>query len=204
MDASPPPPAPPPPPPFPLLSTARLTLRETTADDAPALFAIHGDVEAMRWYGTDPLPNLDAALKMVDNFAALRKLPNPGVRWGIVRHDSGELVGTCGLFKWNRGWRSCTVGYELARSAQGAGLMHEALAAAFAWGFEAMALERIEAQVHPDNESSRQLLLRLGFHSEGLAREAGYWGGRRQDLEHFGLLRREARLDAPGIARMAA
>lgn len=198
MDA----PLPPTPPPFPQLSTPRLLLRATTADDAPALFDIHSDVEAMRWYGTDPLPDLAAAQKMVENFAALRQQANPGVRWGLVRRDSGDLIGTCGLFKWNRSWRSCAVGYELGRQAWGAGYMHEALTAAFAWGFEAMALERIEAQVHPENQASRQLLLRLGFVSEGLAREGGFWGGRRQDLEHFGLLRREARLDLPGIARM--
>jgi ribosomal-protein-alanine N-acetyltransferase len=69
--------------------------------------------------------------------------------------------------------------------------MREALRAAFAWGFEHMALERIEAQVHPENTPSLALLKSLGFVEEGLAREAGFWLGKRHDMVQLGLLRRE-------------
>lgn len=43
---------------FPTLETDRLVLREIVADDAPALFAIHSDAIAMRWFGTDPLVDI--------------------------------------------------------------------------------------------------------------------------------------------------
>ncbi|MFP3520097.1 GNAT family N-acetyltransferase, partial [Pseudomonas sp. SIMBA_077] len=82
-------------------------------------------------------------------FTSWRSLPNPGTRWAIERHNQPGLLGTCGLFKWNRQWRSCAVGFELAKSAQGQGLIGEALQAIVGWGFEYMALNRIEAQVHP-------------------------------------------------------
>jgi ribosomal-protein-alanine N-acetyltransferase len=177
--------------PFPVLDTARLVLREVLHADAPALFAIHGDAEAMKWFGTDPLADLAQAERVVANFAAGRVAANPGTRWAIERKSDGRFVGTCGLFKWNRGWRVCTTGYELAREAWGQGLMREALAAAFGWGFEHMALERIEAQVHPDNAASLGLLRRLGFADEGLAREAGFWLGQRHDMVQLGLLKRE-------------
>ena len=177
--------------PFPSLSTKRLQLREIVASDAPALLAIHSDREAMKWFGTDPLPDLEAAEKVIAGFANLRQQPNPGVRWGIVQARGGALLGTCGLFRWNRGWRTCLTGYELARHAQGHGYMTEALRAIFAWGFETMELERIEAQVHPLNTPSLALLKRLGFVEEGLLREAGYWLGERRDLVQLGLLKRE-------------
>ena len=178
---------------FPSLSTKRLQLREIVASDAPALLAIHGDREAMKWFGTDPLTDLEAADKVIAGFANLRQQPSPGVRWGIVRADArgGALLGTCGLFRWNRGWRTCLTGYELARHAQGQGYMTEALRAIFAWAFETMAVERIEAQVHPLNAPSLVLLKRLGFVEEGLLREAGYWMGERRDLVQLGLLQRE-------------
>lgn len=179
---------------FPRIDTPRLRLRRLLHEDAPALLAIHSDPEVMRHYGSDPLPDLAAAVKMVDNFDSWRRQPNPGVRWGIEQRGSGALIGTCGLFRWNRHWRSCVIGYELAREAWGQGFMLEALGAALAWAFEAMQIERVEAQIHPENEASKALLRKLGFQPEGLAREAGFWGGRRQDLAHFGLLRREARL----------
>src|SRR6201995_1214634 len=112
--------------PFPSLSTKRLQLREIVASDAPALLAIHGDAEAMKWFGTDPLADLEAAEKVIAGFANMRQLPSPGVRWGIVRAAparGGGLLGTCGVFRWNRGWRTCLTGYELARPPHGPGHM---------------------------------------------------------------------------------
>jgi ribosomal-protein-alanine N-acetyltransferase len=180
--------------PFPSLSTARLQLREIVASDAPSLLAIHGDREAMKWFGTDPLADLGAAEKVIAGFANMRTLPSPGVRWGLVHASPSRgsaLLGTCGVFRWNRGWRSCLTGYELARHAQGQGYMTEALRAIYGWAFESMAVDRIEAQVHPLNTPSLALLKKLGFVEEGLMREAGLWMGERRDLVQLGLLRRE-------------
>ena len=179
---------------FPSLSTARLQLREIVASDAPALLAIHGDRETMKWFGTDPVVDLEAAEKVIAGFANMRLLPSPGVRWGIVHADPARgsaLLGTCGVFRWNRGWRTCLTGYELARHAQGQGYMREALRAIYAWAFDAMAIERVEAQVHPQNAPSLALLKTLGFVEEGLMREAGLWLGERRDLVQLGLLKRE-------------
>ena len=179
---------------FPSLSTKRLQLREIVASDAPALLAIHGDREAMKWFGTDPLADLEAAERVIAGFANLRQQPSPGVRWGIVHADparGGALLGTCGVFRWNRGWRTCLTGYELARHAHGQGYMSEALRAIFSWAFDKMEVDRIEAQVHPLNAPSLKLLKRLGFVEEGLLREAGLWMGERRDLVQLGLLKRE-------------
>ncbi|WP_225548540.1 GNAT family N-acetyltransferase [Chromobacterium violaceum] len=181
---------------FPTLHTPRLALREITLDDAPALLGIHGDADAMRWYGTDPLATLAQARQMVEKFAGWRNLPAPGVRWGLALREGGPLIGSIGLFKWNPGWRCCTLGYELARGLQGQGLMSEALRATLAWGFTHMELNRIEAQVHPDNLASLKLLERLDFKTEGRARQAGFWLGRYQDLINLSLLREESALAA--------
>jgi ribosomal-protein-alanine N-acetyltransferase len=195
---------------FPTLETLRLRLREIVPSDAPTLLEIHGDAETMRWFGRNPITTLDEAHVLVENFASLRASVNTGVRWGLEllepalstgasqtpdgrRLDAlrGRLIGTCGFFRWNRGWRVSMLGYELARAAQGRGFMSEALRTAFAWGFEEMALDRIEAMVHSDNEPSLSLLKSLGFVEEGRAREAGFWLGKRHDMVHLGLLQRE-------------
>lgn len=176
---------------FPTLETDRLILREIVASDAPALYDIHSDARAMRWFGSDPLVNLQHAEKLIETFASWRQMPNPGTRWGIERKSDNRLLGTCGLFKWNRGWRSCIAGYELARSAWGAGFMVEALSAALTWGFEHMELNRVEAQVHPENVASIRLLRTLGFVEEGRLREAGFWLGEYHDLLQFALLQSE-------------
>ena len=177
--------------PFPILETERLVLREIVAADADALFAIHGDASLMQWFGVDPVKDLAGAEKLVALFASWRAMPNPGTRWGIQLKDETDLSGSCGLFAWNRAWRKCTLGYELAAHAQGKGLMHEALLAVLDWGFANMELNRIEAQVHPENAPSIRSVARLGFRKEGLLRELGYWRGQYHDMLQYSLLRKD-------------
>jgi ribosomal-protein-alanine N-acetyltransferase len=176
---------------FPILATERLRLREITLDDTPQLFAIHSDAEAMKWFGVDPIREPGEAAALIETFAGWRKAPNPGTRWGIERASDEVLIGTCGLFGWNRKAQSCAIGFELARAAWGEGFMQEALTAAIGWGFEAMDLNRIGALVHPDNTHSIRLIVRLGFQREGLLREVARWNGRFHDLAQYSLLRRE-------------
>jgi RimJ/RimL family protein N-acetyltransferase len=173
---------------FPTLATSRLMLRETSPDDAASLFAIHGDAEDMRWFGTDPMTEPAEADKLIQVFADWWR-HGSGVRWAVVRSSDSAFLGTCGLFRWNRNWRSCVVGYELAPFARGNGYMQEALRAAIEYGFETMQINRVEAQIHPQNAPSIRLLEKLGFLREGHQRQAGYWRGAYHDLSQFALLR---------------
>lgn len=176
---------------FPVLETPRLVLREVVDADTLALFAIHSDQAQMAWYGADVLVDVDGAAKMVALFKSWRSLPNPGVRWALQAREGGPLLGTCGLFNWNRAWRRCTLGYELAKDAQGQGLMTEALTAALDWGFAQLDLNRVEALIHPRNVPSQQLAQRLGFVSEGLLREVARFNGQHHDMQQWSLLRRD-------------
>lgn len=185
---------------FPTLRTARLHLRQIVDADAARLFELHGDPVLMRWFGSDPLARPEDALALVRAFASWRALPNPGTRWGIERRDRPGLVGSVGLFSWNRQWRKCSVGYELAADAQGQGLMREALQAVIDWGLAQMGLNRIEAQVHPDNAASLGLLARLGFQVEGLQREVAFWGDRHHDMVLLSLLARDWHAGGIGVS----
>ncbi len=176
---------------FPTLKTERLTLRELTQEDAVGLFAIHSVAEAMKWFGADPITEPHQAEQLIELFASWRTSPNPGIRWGIEDIATAALIGTCGFFKWNRMWRSCAIGFEMAQSAQGQGLMKEAVYAALRWAFQHMELNRIEALVHPDNARSLNLLEKAGFVREGTLRQAGYWNAAHQDLVQLSLLRGE-------------
>jgi len=173
---------------FPALQTSRLTLREIVESDAENILQIHGDAEHMKWFGSDPIPDIDGAKRLITTFASWRNEPVSGARWAIELNDQPGLIGTCGLFRWNRNWRSCIMGYEIAPAHQGKGYVKEALNAIITWGFREVPLNRIEAQVHPDNVASLALLAALGFLQEGRQREAGYWAGRHHDLLQYALL----------------
>ncbi|QDQ28933.1 GNAT family N-acetyltransferase [Chitinimonas arctica] len=173
---------------FPTLTTARLVLRELKPADTDAIFAIHRDTDAMRWFGADPITERAQAQRMIEMFAESRKAALPGIRWAIVRNGDGQLLGSCGLFRWNKVYRNCLLGYELGRPHWGQGLMSEALRGILRYGFDQMQLNRIQAEIHPDNTASQLLVERLGFQREGRHRQQGYWAGQFHDLDCYSLL----------------
>jgi [ribosomal protein S5]-alanine N-acetyltransferase len=180
-------------------------LRELIPADATDLFLIHGSSERMKWFGTDPLKDEEAAANLIATFASWRSMPSPGTRWALQHRGETSLLGTCGLFAWNPTWKKCIVGFELKAAAEGKGLMREALECCISWGFDAMDLNRIEAQVHPMNERSLRLLEGLGFVSEGTLRQLGFWGGKFHDMVQLALLRADWRArEAQQITRADA
>lgn len=177
---------------FPILQTARLNLREIVPADAPALFRIHSDVDWMRWYGVDPITSLTEAEQLADLFAGWFT-GGTGFRWALERREDKRLIGTCGLFRWNRSWRNCVIGYEILRGFQGQGYMREAVSAILDYGFDVMALHRVQAETHPDNRASIALATRLGFQFEGVHREQAFWDGRFHDLNCYSLIEHDWR-----------
>lgn len=182
--------------PFPVLYTPRLQLRQITLSDADALFAIHSDAEWMRWYGVEPLTTPSQANQLAELFAGWF-VAGTGFRWGLERRQDQRLIGTCGLFRWNKSWHNCVIGYEIARDCQRQGYMREALSAVLDYGFNAMRLHRIQAETHPDNAASIALAQRLGFRFEGVHRQQAYWGGRFHDLNCYALLEPDWRMYRP-------
>jgi len=85
---------------------------------------------------------------------------------------SSPVLGTCNYTNIVRGpFLACYLGYQVARSHEGRGLMAEALRATNAYVFDNLGLHRIMANYRPENARSARLLERLGFVREGLARD---------------------------------
>lgn len=175
---------------FPILQTSRLILREIGTGDAEALFVIHSDADWMRWYGVEPIQNLLQAEQLAELFHSWF-WNGTGFRWGLEQKSDGRLIGTCGLFRWNKSWHNCVIGYEIARDCQGQGLMREALIAILEYGFHVMRLHRVQAETHPDNIASISLARGLGFRFEGVHREQAFWGKRFHDLNCYSLLEQD-------------
>ncbi len=110
-------------------------------------------------------PRLDAAVAEYAADQSVRLVLQEGA-------GSGPIVGTANYTNIVRGaFHACHLGYQLARSHQGRGLMSEALRAANAFMFDAMHMHRIMANHRPENTRSGALLGRLGFTREGVARD---------------------------------
>jgi len=176
---------------LPTLQGPRVALRSLAATDALGLFEIFGDLEVMRYWSSPPLPDLEAALKLVDEIHTLfasRTL----FQWGIADRENDRVIGTCTLFNHAPAHGRAEVGFALARSAWGHGYGSEALGLLIRFAFDTLGLHRLEADVDPENARSLRLLERHGFKREGHLRERWHVFGRFHDTIYMGLLRAEA------------
>lgn len=175
---------------LPRLSGSRMELRCLTQQDAPAILAIFGDSEVMRFWSSPPLLNLAAATELIEEIHQLfgsRRL----FQWGICRRETNEVFGTCTLLNVDLPHRRAEVGIALGRGVWGRGLATEALGVLIGFAFEALDLHRLEADVDPKNERALRLLERQGFRREGYLRERWHHLGKVHDAIFLGLLQRE-------------
>lgn len=63
--------------------------------------------------------------------------------------------------------------------------MSEALLAILNYGFKSTGVQFVIARVMLENVASRRLLKKLGFQSQGVLKERGFWKGKHHDLEQF-------------------
>ncbi|MNL39613.1 ribosomal-protein-S5-alanine N-acetyltransferase [compost metagenome] len=68
------------------------------------------------------------------------------------------------------------------------GILSEGLSAVVDFGFNAIGLHSICANINPGNEASRQLLIKHGFVKEAYFKEDYYFEGKFLDSEIYGLL----------------
>jgi RimJ/RimL family protein N-acetyltransferase len=174
---------------LPTLDAGRVRLRWLTDADVPALFAIFGDPEVTRFWGSAVLPDLAAAAVLL---ADIHRAFRAGTlfQWG-VEASGGQLVGTCTLARLDpANWRA-EPGFALGRAFWGRGYMTAALPAVLEFAFARLGLHRVFADTDPRNAPSIRALERLGFLREGVLREHYLVQGEPQDAVVYGVLRSE-------------
>lgn len=170
------------------LQTPRLRLRHLEARDSAAYFAIFSDPAVMRYYSGVPWTSLDQADEAIAKvLAGYRSGEN--LRFVIERKDTDEMVGTISLHHFFPMNRRCEMGYAMSSAHWGQGFITEAMQATLAHAFDALNLNRIEADIDPRNEASAKVLQRMGFKKEGYMPERWIVGGEVCDTDFYGLLR---------------
>jgi ribosomal-protein-alanine N-acetyltransferase len=169
------------------LETERLLLRPMRREDTPFVVRHFMDPVVYRYLLDDePITSEADAAAIVDFYVNVPS--ETRCRWVLTRKADGAPLGTCGYHGWSRQHRKAEIGYDLSPQWHGQGYMREAVAELLRYGFAAMRLHRIEAQVAVGNVRSAHLLLRLGFAREGLLRDSSFSSGRFHDHELYALL----------------
>ena len=113
--------------------------------------------------------------------------------WGIVDKKTGRLVGTIGYMNYDMDNASVEIGYSLAKWMWNGGYMTEALRRVIDYTFDAMDINRIEAQHELDNPASGRVMEKCGMRKEGVLRQRLYNKGKFVDVALYAILKDDAR-----------
>lgn len=148
-----------------MIETARLVLRPWTEADKPAFHDVVNTPAMMQYFGgVAPRENIDA---LIDGQMASQAKDGLSM-WAVDWRADGMLAGICGLRR-TRSYsgtpvdQELEIGWRIGERFWGQGVAREAAQASIAWGWDNRPEPRISAWVHPDNDRSWGLILRLGM-----------------------------------------
>lgn len=156
---------------IPTVSTARLTLRPFTLDDAPSLFRIMNEPNIMQYFpnpGPRPLERVEKTIQFqLDHWREY------GLGWwAVVPHGHNDIVGWNGL-QFLDETNETEVGYLLSREFWGKGYATEGALAGLEFGFHQLGKKEIIGLTHPENTASQNVLLKCGMK---FTHQAPYFG----------------------------
>jgi len=163
-------------------------LEDRHADELFAL-VINNRAHARQW-----LPWVDDTKTVDDTKAFIRRTLERFARqdgFQCVILEDGKIVGGIGHLYVNWLAKKTEVGYWLAESAQGRGIMTRAVIVMMEHAFNVYGLNRLEIHCATGNARSRAIPERLGFKLDGTLREAGYLYDRFVDHVVYSVLARE-------------
>ena len=147
--------------------------------------------DANRQYLRQWLPWLDT-VKSVSDTRKFRKqslkqfAEKNGLQAGIWSQE--KLVEVIGLHYIDWPNRATSIGYWIAETEQGKGIVTKACRSLVNYALNDLKLNRVEIRVAPQNETSRRIPQKLGFTFEGILREKEWLYDRFVDLEMYSML----------------
>lgn len=144
-----------------ILHTQRLTLREMTQDDFPALCRILQDPQVMYAY-EGPFSD-EEVQDWLDRQITRYRQWGFGL-WAVVLQETGEMIGQCGLTM--QPWKDqqvLEIGYLLQRAYWHQGYATEAAAACREYAFHTLDAEEVCSIIRDTNTASQQVALRCGM-----------------------------------------
>lgn len=152
--------------PFPTLLSERLLLRNIEKSDCDTILFLRSDKEVNKFIERPEhrkTKNKEDALKFIKEINENLE-NNKSIAWGITLKEDPQIVGTICLWNFSEDNKTAEVGYDLNPKFQRKGIMNEALKMIIEFGFTKLNLNLIEAFTHHQNESSKKLLEKNGFH----------------------------------------
>ncbi|AWX55671.1 N-acetyltransferase [Brevibacillus brevis] len=153
--------------PLKVLETDRLILRWQTAEDADFVLKLMNEPSWIRFIGNRGLRTTEDARNYILN-GAVAMYESLGFGLYLTELKEGNVpIGLCGLIK-RDSLEDVDIGFAFLPAYWGKGYAYEAASAVLAHGKEVVGLQRIVAITNPDNESSANLLKKIGLQEKGM------------------------------------
>lgn len=165
----------------------RLSFREFTPADIPAVHEYASDAEVTRWSTWGP-NTLDQTAAFVEGASRAQGEPDRSA-YSLAAVLDGRPIGSVAVWTTDPHDRNGELGYTFHRAHWGQGYATEAVGRLLSIGFETLRLERISATCHPGNAGSIRVLEKSGFTLEGRLRSHRLVRGVRRDSLLFSILR---------------
>jgi len=144
---------------IPIIETERLRLRGWQATDLEDFSKMNSDPEFVKYFDTgQPLSRRDSwnVLTMLAGHWMIRGFGF----WAVEELNSKKFVGRVGIWR-PEGWPGTEIGWGISRHYWGKGYATEAAEAAKKWAFEKLDINELISVIHPDNEPSKKVALRI-------------------------------------------
>lgn len=172
-------------------TTERLTLREFTEDDWPAVLAYQNDSQYLRFYPWDERTEQDVRTFIQVFIDQQYQKPRFRYQFAMVLKGTDQLIGNCGIRKGGPEAQEADIGYEIAATHWRKGYASEAAHEMLTFGFEELHLNRIWATCIVENTASARVLEKIGMQLELHLKEHEWMKGRMWDAMVYGMFKDE-------------
>ena len=146
--------------------TERLILRPLELSDVDDMFAMDSNQNVHLYLGNNPLKTKEESLGYLKNIQNQYKENGIG-RFAMIKKDSNEFIGWCGLKfiteEENNHSYFYEIGYRLKEEFWGNGYAYEAAKKWYDYAFNVLKVETLYASAHIDNKGSRRILEKIGL-----------------------------------------
>ncbi|WP_096435016.1 GNAT family N-acetyltransferase [Alteribacter populi] len=174
----------------PLIETENYQLTQIKREDADELFSIMRDKETMKFITPHPVETKEQMRGKVAHYLTLleekKELP-----WTIFDLVNNCMVGVFRLHKLDNWHKKAEMNAVIRSEYQQQGVMTEVLPEILSYVFKTLKLNRLVGDIFAGNKGSEKLLLKYGFHRDGILRQTDFDGEKFHDTVVYSLLRAE-------------
>ena len=175
---------------MPTICTERLILRKISLDDIDDMYEYASNSKLTEYLTWSPHPDKAYTFEYV-SYLQTRYKSGEFFDWAIISKESGKMIGTCGFSRFDFRHNFGEIGYVVNPDYHGRGIATEAVRAVIGFGFENLALNRIECRFMMGNDASRKVMEKNGMSFEGTIRQGMLVKGVYRDIGICSILQSE-------------